>query len=363
MSSSKTTVVCVVTVLIAAGWGAPQAALSQTPDGLGRMHTFKDWVVACDNTRVCEAQGYQAEGEPSAVLIVQRAAGPGAVPRLRIGFGVISPADESDVQPPKGPVTLRAGGLRLTLPAPDTGFIDLSAEQAQALRPTLVRAEKLLLSSAGREWSVSLAGATAALLKMDDLQGRVGTTGAWAKPGMRAESSVPPAGPVPKVKAQPIPPVRDTDAALLPALLRELQRVPNQECPLLAENKAPQDGQIFRLSQRQVMVVFPCWMAAYNGGSEAWIANDRPPYAPVMASFETGGDTETPITSPDFSRDADGLLAVHSAHKGRGIADCFSVRAWVWDGKQFALTEATESPCKLFEAGGLPMRLWRADLH
>ena len=348
-------------ILVAAGLGGMQAAFSQTPEGIGRMHTFKDWVVACDNTRACEAQGYQAGGEPSAVVVVQRAAGPGAAPRLRIGFGVISPADGSEVQPPKGPVTLRAGGLRMTLPAPDTGFIDLSAEQAQALRPTLLQAKKLLLSAAGRGWAVSLAGATAALLKMDELQGRVGTPGAWAKPGARAESSVPPAGPVPKVNAQPIAPVRDADAALLPALLRELQRASNQDCPLLAENNAPQDGKIFRLSQRQVMVVFPCWLAAYNGGSEAWIANDRPPYAPVMARFDPGGDTEAPITSPSFSRNAGGLLTVHSAHKGRGIADCFSVREWVWDGKQFALTGATESPCKLFESGGLPMRLWRAD--
>ncbi len=366
MSSSALCLGAVAAIVIATGVSAARAAPGLVAsEGLGRTHTFKDWVVACDNTRACEAQGYQVEGEPSVVLILKRAAGPGAALGLRIGFGDTSPTDGSEVPAPKVPVTLRAGSLRLTLPAPapETGFIDLTAEQVQALRPWLLRAERLQLGAAGREWSVSLAGATAALLKMDDLQGRVGTPGALARPGTRAESSVPPPAPVPKVSARPIPAARGGDTALLPAILKELQRVAAEDCPLLAENKAPQDGQVFRLSERQVLVVFACWMAAYNGGSAAWIANDRPPYAPVLAGFDPGGEKEgsSAPTFPDFTRDQEGLLSVHSAHKGRGIADCFSVRTWFWDGKRFALTEATESPCRLFTAGGLPMTLWRAE--
>ncbi|WP_338415971.1 DUF1176 domain-containing protein, partial [uncultured Sphaerotilus sp.] len=53
-----------------------------TADGLGTLHTFRDWVVGCDNTRRCEAQGYGRQGEDAppggrAALIIRREAGPG----------------------------------------------------------------------------------------------------------------------------------------------------------------------------------------------------------------------------------------------------------------------------------------------
>lgn len=340
--------------------GTAAAAMAQVAAGLGQMHGFKAWYVACDNTRTCEAQGYGAEEPAAAVLVVQREAGPGTLARWRIGF-----ADEPG-PPAAGPVLLRVGGLRLDLPAPDakTGFIELGADAAKALRPWLLRADELRLAAAGREWVVSLAGASAALLKMDDLQGRVGTPGALARPGTQPESTVPAARPLPTFPAPALPPQRSADKALLKAIHREI-RPDTDHCPRLAEPDTVARGEIVRLDDRRVLVVFDCWMAAYNAGSGAWVASDRPPHMPVPARFQSadpsGKEEPEAPTFLSLEARAGAALSAHSAAKGRGIGDCVSVSEWLWDGSRFALVEASVSPCQGFTGGGLPMRLWRAE--
>jgi len=328
------------------------------------MRSFKAWHMACDNLRACEAQGYGDGETPPAVLIVQREAGPAAPARWRVGFG------DDAVPAPTGPVTLRVGTLQLALAAPDpkTGFIELGAEAAAALRPWLLRADVLRLTGAGRgsgpEWVVSLAGASAALLKMDDLQGRVDTPGALARPGSRPEAAVPAAPPVPTFRAPPLPAQRPADKALLAAIHREI-RPDAENCPRLREAGTVDQGEIVRLDERRVLVLFSCWMAAYNAGSGAWVANDRPPHAPVPARFQQPGspgrdELEWP-TFPSLEAAAGAALSLHSAAKGRGIGDCYSAYRWVWDGRRFALVEATVSPCQGYTGGGLPMQLWRAE--
>ena len=73
-------------------WALLTGAVAHADTGLGRLHSFKDWVVGCDNTRQCEAQGYssEAEGAPPgnpAALVATREAGPGRPPRLRFVYG------------------------------------------------------------------------------------------------------------------------------------------------------------------------------------------------------------------------------------------------------------------------------------
>jgi hypothetical protein len=344
-------------------------AQGQTPPGLAQVHEFKDWAVACDNTRTCEAHGYHADdAELPAVLTLRRTAGAAGPMQWRVGFGDIGPSG-TDAPVPKGPVELRVGTLRLALAAPDakSGFITLTQEQAAALRPWLPRADALTLHAGSDTWTISLAGASAALLKIDDLQGRIGTTGALARPGTSAETAVPPALPLAQVRAQPVPAARAGDAALPPAIHRAI-RISADTCPKFAAPGTAERGEIFRLDERHVLVVFECWLAAYNAGSAAWVANDKPPFAPVLARFaplpgqprDEGDDLPA---FPTFERSAQGVLAVSSASKGRGIGDCWSRQAWVWDGRQFALTAAAVSPCRRFTLGGLELPLWQAQVR
>ncbi|HEX7686231.1 MAG TPA: DUF1176 domain-containing protein, partial [Burkholderiaceae bacterium] len=57
---------------------------------------FKDWIVGCDNTRHCEAVGYEAEDAAQdgvVALWIGRDAGPGAPVRARIGVGSVDQDD------------------------------------------------------------------------------------------------------------------------------------------------------------------------------------------------------------------------------------------------------------------------------
>jgi Protein of unknown function (DUF1176) len=338
-------------------------AAGQPAGGLGELHGFKAWHVGCDNTRRCEAQGYHTAGEGTpAALQVLRDGGPGAPVRLRAGFG-----DDGSVGTPPAAgesLELTVGTRRFALPPLDAeGFTEATPAQVRELLPLLLKAEQVQLATPRHRGTVLLAGATAALLKMDDLQGRVGTVGALVRPGPKPDTATPPAPPA--VSAVRVPPERPADAAAM-AGLRAALKIDADTCHLMTEHPERPPVQVLRLSDTRVMVVYDCWLAAYQGGGAAWTANARPPYAPQRVRFaplgapSEGDDTPTML---DITRDTAGRLVAHSGAKGRGVGDCWSTRTWAWDGQRFALTEAFESPCAAFSAGGLLVRLWQAALR
>jgi hypothetical protein len=93
------------------------------------------------------------------------------------------------------------GALRFEMPrlSPQQAQSEVPASQVPALLAAVQKEDVIRLSTDSAQWQVSLHGA-AALLKMDDLQGRVGTPGALVRQGTKPESSVP-APAVPGVKA------------------------------------------------------------------------------------------------------------------------------------------------------------------
>lgn len=178
-------------------------------DGLGKLHIFRDWVVGCDNTLRCEAQGYGSDRDDAppggrAALIIRREAGPGQPPVLHFTYSTF---DNAPLPAAGQTVRLQVGSLRFDMPAttaqqPEP---DVPASRVPALLAAVQKGDIVRLSAGSAQWHVSLDGAAAALLKMDDLQGRVGTPGALARKGTRPESSVP-APTVPEVKAARLPP-------------------------------------------------------------------------------------------------------------------------------------------------------------
>lgn len=329
-------------------------------DGLGTLHEFKDWVVGCDNLRACEAQGYgsEAEGAPEggrAALIVRRAAGPGQPPVLRFVYSSFDNAP----QPQAGQaVAVHVGALRFQLPPlKHPGEVDSEVPPAQvpALLAAALKGDHILLSAGTNRWSVSLSGAAAALLKMDDLQGRVGTPGALTRRGSRPEARVP--VPPPPRPAR-LPPTTDADHRLEPRLLAALPRS-DDDCPDFAPERS--QGHLVRLTPTSVLVAQVCFQGAYQAGSRLWQVDDRPPFRarPVPLPQPDGSTNDTAVIE---SMSGGETLSVHEAAKARGIGDCWATREWIWTGTGLALVSATESPCRLFEAGGLPITLWRNAL-
>lgn len=157
----------------------------------GVSFSHKNWELACDNTNTCRAAGYANEDEPSASngsLLLTRIAGPGTVPT-----GEVTLADyESSDSAPVTKLTLWINGKAAGVLKPaEEGFWHLSASQTQALIGAIKGSGKVEFKGGPAPFVLSGDGATATLLKMDDVQGRIGTPGALSKKGDKPESSVP----------------------------------------------------------------------------------------------------------------------------------------------------------------------------
>jgi len=291
----------------------------------------KDWALQCDNTRTCRAVGYQAESsesEPVSILLT-RDAGPDTPVQvdLQVSTEKASPAT----------LQIRVG--KLSLPGLQGDTPRVPAALVPRLLQELLKNEEATVSSGKDRWTLSLAGASAVLLKMDEAQGRVGTPGALVRRGTRPESSVLPPVPAPVIKGVKPSPSRKDDAALAKPLVAALDRASVEGQCNGDDAFNPANVQVHRLTDRKVLLSVPCGMGAYNFSSLLWIANDRPPYKPEPLQDVDG----------DFDP-ASG--AVHSAMKGRGIGDCWWVREWQFDGQGFVRTrESGDSMCRGFAGG------------
>lgn len=301
----------------------------------------KDWEVACDNTRTCRAAGYQTEGMvPNASILLTRKAGPNqpVVAELQL-------AQTEDDNATPAVLTMSIGKQTHGTIKMDrenrTGT--LSPEQTMALLNALPNDDPIAWTAGKVSWSISKMGANAALLKMDEFQGRLGTPGALIRKGSKPESSVLPALPPPVVLSphiKPGQPAPRLSAAQTTSLLAELRRsIKEGDC----DGLVPESGEapilaLEALSDKAMLVSTECWRGAYNTGNGFWVANRSAPYSPRF------------ITADADSHD-DGVLT--SFHKGRGIGDCIGGDTWTWDGRTFIHTStSTTGMCRQFAAGG-----------
>jgi hypothetical protein len=340
-------------LLLTVALGVAHATDPAPSSGLGELHTFNDWVVGCDNVRTCEAHGYGTLHDDPAVgraaLLVRRDAGPGRTPVVKIRYASL---DDPSGTPASGEVvTLQAGALRIRLePVDAEGESPVPPGQVSPVLGAVQRGDELWLVAGTQRWSVSLAGAAAALLKMDDLQGRVGTVGALMRRGGRLD---PPAPALPHIERARVPPTTPADLALGGAILAEFAA----DCADI-DADVGRVG-IARVTSRSLLVAQPCSPGAYQTGARLWLVDDHAPFHPRPVPLpEPDGGTYDLLILEMMNQEA-GTLRLHESAKSRGIGDCCSTREWTWTTTGLALVEAAESPCELFEAGGLPITLWR----
>jgi len=303
--------------------------------------SHKDWELVCDNTRTCRAAGYHPEDDdaPNATVLLTRAAGPNQPVTVELQLA------DDERHPPRSPLEMTIDGKRLGEVAIDlsknTG--KLSKAQADALVAAAVRDGKIAWKAGKMTWTISTAGATAVLLKMDDFQGRLETPGALVRRGNKPESGVLPPLPLPTVKAAPV--ITDKQpVALTPAQTRDLvaalrKTITDDSCDLL-DAKGNEAGKLeaSRLTQDKWIVSHACWIAAYNTGDGYWVVNAKPPYSPVLVT----------TMASDYG---DGVIS--SSQKGRGIGDCYGTSEWVWDGRTFTQTaQERTGMCRQIAAGG-----------
>lgn len=307
--------------------------------------TIKDWEVACDNTRACEAVGYQADEGDSAPVALWLGRPAGASGAVAAKLSVIA-ENEAAV----GPLTLRVGQLTL---AGLTSEAELTPAQIARLLPALLDGGYADVTDGKGKWRLSLAGMKAALLKMDDLQGRVGTVTALVKPGAKPASGVLPPVPAPVLRGLATVPERKQDAALLPVIVKKLPKGGCDEQPDLIGGGESQ-SEIYRLSGSKLLLVIECGRGAYQSSFAVWTADDKAPYAAKRVRLaDADGGVRDELLNPGFDKGELGSFA-----RGRGLGDCNSQASWVWTAEGFKLASASSARLCRGVPGGYMLSDW-----
>jgi len=191
------------------------------------------------------------------------------------------------------------------------------------------------------------------LLKMDDLQGRMGTVTALVKPGAKPAGAVLPPVAAPVVNRLAPVAERKQDAALLPLIAKKLPKGGCDEAPDLIGGGESQ-SEIYRLSASKVLLVIECARGAYQSSFAVWTADDKAPYAPKRVRLaDAEGRVQDELLNPGFDKGELGSYA-----KGRGLGDCNVQASWVWTAEGFKLASASSAQLCRGVPGGYMLSDW-----
>jgi hypothetical protein len=311
-------------LLLAAAAAVPQPA---------ELKTFQDWTVGCDNGGACHAVALMPEDWPDDGLTMSVRRGPeaGAQPVLAFEIGADSNAAAVSADGKRLPVRLiGAEGQTRVAPADSAAMIG-------ALRS----AARLQLQAADGKplGTVSLKGASAALLYMDEKQRRTGTATALVRPGTRPAAGLT-APPLPVVTARPLSSARPL--ALTAAGLAALRR--KHGCTI-DEVGGPDEAESAALGPAETLLLLACGSGAYNISYVPFVLRRGPgPVRAELAAFDLkpawwAEEGKPMLVNAGWDKES-GLLT--SFAKGRGVGDCGTSASYAWDGRAFRLVEQAE---------------------
>jgi hypothetical protein len=313
---------------------AAPAALAVTP---GKVQTFKDWTVGCDNGLDCQAVALMDEKAPDNFLsvVVSRPAGPGT--------DITVEAKSLTLKP--GRYQLRVDGRMLASGAVQAADqpIRWTGASAMKLARAMARGNVVRLSDGtGTEvGKVSLAGSAAALRYIDGQQGRSGVRNAIVATSGRPKAGKRPALPI--ISARKITPnniLPDTSA--LVAL--------SENSPCAADRFGSTQDTAYSLGNAgngpRALVLINCGAGAYNFSSGVYTGrrDDKGAWTFAPATFDygaTGFTAQSAIPILVNARWDAGTQTITSYSKARGLGDCGSSETYVWDGQGFRLTAAS----------------------
>lgn len=302
----------------------------------GLRFAYKDWEIACDNTRKCYAVGYsKAKENHLASILFTRAAGEQEKITAHIKFadyhGEITPNTSllKIEKTPQGIVSFKGAESA-----------KLSDQQTSAILDAIKSNKQIQLISGQRQWLISNEGASIVLAKMDQMQGRLGTTSAVTKKGNKTE--VLSALKLPIVYKEPVVSIKTkvwNKRIDWRVFKKNIQTETFKErCDLNSDYFKFEPTVVAVLNDEKLLVSGQCWEGAYNEGFAYWVMNKQQPYQPKLITSE-GTDFED--------------SEIISNQKGRGLGDCWSYKVWVWDGDTFVKSlDQDTGMCRTIQAGG-----------
>jgi hypothetical protein len=298
--------------------------------------------------------------------MVRQSAGPDGAPQILAGLSAFS-GDAA-----YGTVPLGIDDEQQTLIA-EPGDVPAHTVPGDQVRATLARlaaARSVSVGADEAETSLPIAGASAALLWIDEKQGRLDTTTALIRLGDRPASSVPSAPGLPRVLAAAAidqgrfaeagdPGEQGAEADLtLPSTIEALTEVKQCRADTAFNPYLQKAVLAARLSPATELWGVPCDAGAYNAIYDFYLTGPGGT-SPRKAGFPGWEPRE--ITKGDIA--GDGLVnpvfdaaANTLSHfpRARGIGDCGTIQSWAWTGEAFVLTgERSMGNC-----WGMPSTLW-----
>jgi hypothetical protein len=333
-------------------------ATAQGEETAGVYFQHGDWEVVCDNTLTCRIAGYCAEEDFAngcASVRITRAAGSDAPLE---GQARLADDDDGDGKTPKVLTLWIDGKAKGKLKNPRDGKFALTAAQIRALLAAARKDGAIAFVGSAKSFMLSGKGISAVLLKADEVQGRIGTLGAFIRKGDRSEERVFPPRSKPLIraakvgKAQPRKLTAPEFAVLKPLLLQSMKD--NDTC-WEREQEAAEKKDAFTLTpldEGHVLISAQCWVAAYNDGYAYWVTDDALKTPPQLVTNSGGSYDEN---------NANGEIYV--LQKGRGIADCMNGEGNIWDGQAFRLYEKwTTGMCRGFTGGAWKLPTFVTDV-
>ncbi|PZQ47301.1 MAG: hypothetical protein DI556_17670 [Rhodovulum sulfidophilum] len=297
-------------------------ALAAGPE-VGTEQAFRDWTAACDNFLSCVAIGTQADGGAGGYVVLRRDAGAEAPVQVEIvAISQDGPAGDAALA-----VSARGLAARTYPAARDGDYLTAAVPEADtaALVAAMLAGTDLALSVVGDASAdagpVSLRGATAALLWIDDRQGRVGTASALVRLGSApaATPALPEGIPINRVAITALDPVPPRPAGLSADAEGSCADLPD-----LA----------FALGGGATLWGLCDFAAAYNTGYRFWVVEASGSHP---ATFVIPGVDGDPAVLVNPSLNPDGSLG--ALNLGRGLGDCGDGQDWAWTGEAFALLD------------------------
>ncbi|MGM8886199.1 DUF1176 domain-containing protein [Psychrobacter sp. 1U2] len=213
---------------------------------------------------------------------------------------------------------------------------------------------KIVFARGAYRWKISDKGMAAVLLKIDDVQGRVGTPLALVSKN-NPNRQIPNSAKAKLIIKKAFAYSDEENTSLASSTLSYFQDNINKwavatldseartDCNVLTSDQSWFDEknktwQFIAIDRDHTLARQSCWTGAYNFGYGYWLLDNDKPNKPELIT----------LSGSEYSEGE-----IFSAHKGRGLGDCWSMSNWVWNGKSFVLSsELTTGMCRLIEAGG-----------
>jgi hypothetical protein len=316
--------------------------------------TFRDWATGCDNERNCSAialapVAVDIDGPFDYLQIqIEQASAHHLDPVVSIKL----PTAAKDI----GQMMLRVDGSVIMLPESANGRFVFTGMTARDLLQKMRSGHRATLRD--REGAViavaSLMGLTAALLRIDEQQGKDGTPRALVRTGKRV-----PYDDLPGYRVSLTRLARSNRPPASPDAKAIAQFSANNGCD---SGRSPTPPRILRLDDEHTLMIAPwhCGSGAYNLYSTIMIVNDAGKIRPAIFDYDNGitGDGPSNVLVNVAWDDENRVLESFIKHRHTG--NCGRVDRYIWSGEKFMLSEQWAMPeCRMAYD---KIRTWRVDV-